>query len=89
MTTDRAARFDENEHCTTAGWATYHGSGEVRCRWWQRTHVLPAEVPVPANGYSPSCYDRCRRCRRAALKWFVVGQHRRGSYDKPTDRGGS
>lgn len=76
-----AASFDENEHCIGAGWATHHGHGEIRCRWWQRRHVLPNYAPQPPNGYAPSNSARCPRCR-AWLRWFRIGQHRRGSYDK-------
>ena len=75
------AKFNRNDHATRPGWATYHKRRNQSLR--QRVHGLlghrlPASPPSPANGYSPSNYARCGRCR-VWLKWFVVGQHRFGS----------
>ena len=73
------AAFNRNDHATRAGWAAYmkplRSWGE-RLHGWLG-HRVPTEPPVPANGHSPSNYARCG-CG-AALKWYVVGQHRYGS----------
>jgi len=66
----KAAVFNVNDHAIVAGWATY----QKRCR--DHPHIEAPE-PKPANGYSPSNYALCA-CG-AAIKWFVVGQHRYGS----------
>lgn len=80
------ARFDQNDHAATAGWATYHQRRNLRRSWRLlvcvvKGHRLPS-IPATPNGYSPSCYERCKRCRNF-LKWFVVGQHRYGGMSRP------
>jgi hypothetical protein len=74
------ANFDHNEHTRRPGWATYWERPRRRlpasiCNLFG--HVVPRRAPVPANGHSPSNYARCQRCD-TPVKWFVVGQHRRG-----------
>lgn len=80
------ATFDENEHANTPGWETYwypqneyKGWRRVVCRVFGHQPVSAA--PEVRNGYSPSNYTDCRRCRNP-MKWFVVGQHRRGGFDR-------
>lgn len=65
-----AAVFNHNDHAIVAGWATYHKDIAAH------PHI-EAGPPTPANGHSPSNYAKCA-CG-AALKWFVIGQHRYGS----------
>lgn len=77
------ADFDHLAHADTEGWGTYYnepvGNWKRRiCRWLG--HKLPPK-PANANGYSPSNYAKCSRCK-AHHKWFVVGQHRFGGYDR-------
>jgi hypothetical protein len=75
------AMFDKNDHAIWAGWATYMKPlHRARQRLCGRIfgHVVPFDPPIPADGYSPSNYDNCERCG-AAIKWYVVGQHRYGS----------
>lgn len=81
------AAFDHKDHAIAAGWATYH----VRHLrpWWRlsgllcrlRGHRYPTHVPHPANGHSPSNYDRCGRCG-ARMHWYVEGQHRWGGMNR-------
>ena len=66
------AVFNHNHHAIAPGWATYHEDIP------NHPHVH-AQAPEPANGHGPSNYAKCA-CG-AALKWFVVGQHRYGSLD--------
>jgi hypothetical protein len=70
------ALFDDTDHATLAGWATYHQPAR-RCRFWRR-HPIPP-TPDVADGIRPDNYARCR-CG-AWLKWFRVGQHRYGGMD--------
>lgn len=81
-----AAVFDVHDHAAKEGWATHHKRPlrRFRLRCWLGSHVLPPRPATP-NGYSPSCSSRCSRCR-GFLTWFVVGQHRYGSYDRSTAR---
>lgn len=81
---DMAALFDTHDHATVEGWATYHkhlGWRALGCRIVG--HRLPPK-PSPANGYAPSNYARCSRCR-SWIKWFVDGQHRWGSLSRSCD----
>ena len=77
------ATFDEHDHAGTEGWATYQQRPMFRWRPMCALghHVLPP-TPAVRNGYSPSNVGRCSRCR-AFLKWYMVGQHRFGSIDRP------
>jgi hypothetical protein len=84
----RQAKFDEYDHCSRPGWATYQGSRTRRppmwrpsLRCWLGRHVWPSYRPEPLNGHSPANYDRCSRCC-AFVKWYVDGQHRWGGIDR-------
>ena len=72
------------EHASTEGWATYLPLTLRQRICGHFGHRLPGTPETP-NGYSPSCYARCARCR-AAHKWFVKGQHRYGGFDMATFR---
>lgn len=82
MSAERA-EFDESDVCVLPGYATYwrrrRGLLRPRLRCWLGHHVLPLEAPTPENGISPSNYVTCPRCL-GAMHWFVVGQHRFGSF---------
>ena len=77
------ATFNENDHCLTAGWATYHKPADLGHRLDRLAcrilgHRYSVMMPIDPSGHSPSCYQQCLRCTNF-LKWFVVGQHRFGS----------
>lgn len=72
------AVFDINDHAIQPGWATYHEDIAAH------PHIT-ASPPRPANGHSPSNYAKCA-CG-AAVKWYVIGQHRYGSLSS-SDTGG-
>jgi hypothetical protein len=79
------ATFDENEHANTPGWATYFYP-QNEFKGWRRQGCRlighrPGRSPEIQNGYSPSNYGRCPICRNF-MKWFVIGQHRRGGFDR-------
>ena len=79
----RRAKFDENDHCTREGWATYqkgdHGKFfRIVCRLG--LHIVPDRPRIP-DGFRMSNYDNCVDCG-ARLKWFNVNQHRYGGYSK-------
>lgn len=75
QTMAESAVFDRQDHCREAGWATYQSRRRsLRCLFG---HDFPNWTPTPPNGYSPSNYDRCFRCR-APIKWYAFGQHRWG-----------
>jgi hypothetical protein len=77
------ATFDERNHCDREGWATWQKDPmfrfRLRCAFGR--HAWPLRTPIPANGHSPSNYDRCTRCHAFVL-WFVDGQHRYGSLNR-------
>jgi len=79
------ATFDSNDHAVTPGWGAYMKplrSWRERIHGWFG-HTVPAETPIPRNGHSPSNYAKC--ICGAALKWYVVGQHRYGSLSREND----
>ena len=82
------ARFNERDHCTQWGWATYgpHVARRrhltcvvVGCAW-----TYPHGEGV-LNGYSPQSYRECARCGRSE-KFYKAGTHRYGSLDDDTIR---
>lgn len=76
MNARRHAIFDETDHCTEPGWATYHRRNAGRCRlFWP--HLIPYDPPDQPDVHSPSNYERCGVCG-APIKWYVFGQHRYG-----------
>lgn len=83
MNNDVCARFDNNNHATSAGWATYQSKPMFRWRFrcWLGRHRYPAFIPYPANGHSPSNTVRMDCCG-AFAKWFVIGQHRYGGINR-------
>ena len=69
-----AALFNESDHCTLPGWATYH---KRRTGWLCRLLGHSTAAPQPSNDHCPAAYTRCGRCK-AWLRWFHVGTHRYG-----------
>ena len=77
--TEPTARFDDREHCTIEGVATYQESRRVpfRCRLLGHRWI---PIDGPKNGHSPRDFTHCKRGCRG--HWFVDGQHRRGSINR-------
>jgi hypothetical protein len=79
------ASFNDNDHATVAGIASFH---DRKYHPW-RCRILGHQWPIfstgPRNGYSP--HDTVRCLRGCWGKWYRIGQHRYGSieerYDQP------
>lgn len=73
----RKARFDERDHCTEPGWATWG----LRQNFIQRICPHWITASIPQNDYCPQAYTRCRICR-TAVHWFNDGTHHFGSINR-------